>query len=163
MRSRAARTESAPVLAMLKEVVGLKQVLFGTDHPYLRRDIAIRSVRNMREALALSAPEQEAAVPSPSRAASRQVNASVICLSRAMRTRPNSCLRAIPHCSGIQQGPFVLFDVVGSPVGAQSKAGGTEAGGTAATAVRMWESLEDARLNFRRRAWGSRVSAARRT
>jgi aminocarboxymuconate-semialdehyde decarboxylase len=50
---------SEPVLNMLKEVVGLDQVLFGTDHPYLRRDIAVRSARNMRQT-ALLAPERQA-------------------------------------------------------------------------------------------------------
>jgi predicted TIM-barrel fold metal-dependent hydrolase len=50
---------SAPVLNMLKEVVGLDQVLFGTDYPYLRRDIAVRSARNMRQT-ALLAPERQA-------------------------------------------------------------------------------------------------------
>ena len=51
---------SEPVLAMLKEVVGLDQVLFGTDHPYLRRDIAVRSARNMQQTATLSAPERQA-------------------------------------------------------------------------------------------------------
>jgi len=50
---------SEPVLTMLKEVVGLDQVLFGTDYPYLRRDIAVRSARNMRQT-ALVAPERQA-------------------------------------------------------------------------------------------------------
>jgi predicted TIM-barrel fold metal-dependent hydrolase len=45
---------------MLKEVVGLDQVLFGTDHPYLRRDMAVRSARDMRQTTALSAPERQA-------------------------------------------------------------------------------------------------------
>jgi aminocarboxymuconate-semialdehyde decarboxylase len=51
---------SLPVLNMLNEVVGLDQVLFGTDHPYLRRDIAVRSARNMRQTTALSASERQA-------------------------------------------------------------------------------------------------------
>jgi aminocarboxymuconate-semialdehyde decarboxylase len=45
---------------MLKEVVGLDQVLFGTDHPYLRRDIAGRNARNMQQITALSTPERQA-------------------------------------------------------------------------------------------------------
>jgi predicted TIM-barrel fold metal-dependent hydrolase len=51
---------SPPVLNMLKEVVGLDQVLFGTDHPYLRRDIAVPSARNMPQTTGLSAPERQA-------------------------------------------------------------------------------------------------------
>ena len=50
----------APVLTMLKEVVGLDQVLFGTDYPYLRHDMAVRSVGNIRQSAVLSAPEQKA-------------------------------------------------------------------------------------------------------
>jgi len=38
----------------------LDQVLFGTDHPYLRRDMAVRSARNMRQTTALLAPERQA-------------------------------------------------------------------------------------------------------
>ena len=49
-----------PVLNMLKEVAGLDQMLFGTDYPYLRRDIAIRSARNLRETTSLSGPERQA-------------------------------------------------------------------------------------------------------
>jgi predicted TIM-barrel fold metal-dependent hydrolase len=32
---------SDPVLRMLRDVAGLDQVLFGTDFPYLRRDMAV--------------------------------------------------------------------------------------------------------------------------
>jgi 6-methylsalicylate decarboxylase len=51
---------SPPVLNMLREVVSLTQVLFGTDYPYLRRDIAVRSVEHMRETTALSESERQA-------------------------------------------------------------------------------------------------------
>jgi predicted TIM-barrel fold metal-dependent hydrolase len=34
---------SDPVLAMLRSVVGIDHVLFGTDYPYLRRDLAVES------------------------------------------------------------------------------------------------------------------------
>src|SRR5580704_8809616 len=43
-----------PVLNMLREVVGLTQVIFGTDNPYLRRDMAVRSAEHMRRTTALS-------------------------------------------------------------------------------------------------------------
>ena len=33
---------------MLRDVVGLTQVLFGADYPYLRRDMAVRSADHMR-------------------------------------------------------------------------------------------------------------------
>jgi predicted TIM-barrel fold metal-dependent hydrolase len=51
---------SPPVLNMLKDVVGLDHILFGTDFPYLRRDIAVRSASEMREIVALSQPERQA-------------------------------------------------------------------------------------------------------
>ena len=34
---------SDPVLRMLRDVAGLGQVLYGTDFPYLRRDLAVKS------------------------------------------------------------------------------------------------------------------------
>ena len=49
-----------PVLNMLREVVGFTQVLFGTDNPYLRRDMAIRCAEQMRQTTALSEAEREA-------------------------------------------------------------------------------------------------------
>jgi aminocarboxymuconate-semialdehyde decarboxylase len=49
-----------PVLNMLREVVGFTQVLFGTDNPYLRRDMAIRCAEQMRQTTALSEVEREA-------------------------------------------------------------------------------------------------------
>jgi 6-methylsalicylate decarboxylase len=51
---------SPPVLNMLKDVVGLDHILFGTDFPYLRRDIAVRSASEMREIASLSQPERQA-------------------------------------------------------------------------------------------------------
>jgi 6-methylsalicylate decarboxylase len=51
---------SPAVLNMLREVVGLNQVLFGTDYPYLRRDMAIRSAKHMRQTTALSEAERRA-------------------------------------------------------------------------------------------------------
>jgi aminocarboxymuconate-semialdehyde decarboxylase len=41
-----------PVLRMLRSTVGLDQVLFGTDYPYLRRDLAVSTRRRL-----LSSPE----------------------------------------------------------------------------------------------------------
>jgi predicted TIM-barrel fold metal-dependent hydrolase len=49
-----------PVLNMLREVVGFSQVLFGTDNPYLRRDMAIRCAAQMRQTSTLSEAEREA-------------------------------------------------------------------------------------------------------
>ena len=51
---------SPPVLNMLREVVGLTQVLFGTDYPYLRRDMAVRCADHMRQTTALSEGERQA-------------------------------------------------------------------------------------------------------
>jgi 6-methylsalicylate decarboxylase len=51
---------SPPVLNMLRDVVGLTQVLFGADYPYLRRDMAVRSADHMRRTTALSEAERQA-------------------------------------------------------------------------------------------------------
>jgi 6-methylsalicylate decarboxylase len=51
---------SAPVLNMLREVVGPTQVLFGTDYPYLRRDMAVRCADQIRQTAALSEGERQA-------------------------------------------------------------------------------------------------------
>jgi 6-methylsalicylate decarboxylase len=51
---------SPPVLNMLRDVVGLTQVVFGTDNPYLRRDLAVRSAEHMRRTTALSEAERQA-------------------------------------------------------------------------------------------------------
>jgi predicted TIM-barrel fold metal-dependent hydrolase len=45
---------------MLMDVVGLTQVLFGADYPYLRRDMAVRSADHMRRTTALSEAERQA-------------------------------------------------------------------------------------------------------
>jgi predicted TIM-barrel fold metal-dependent hydrolase len=49
---------SPPVLNMLKDVVGLDKMFFGTDFPYLRRDIAVRGARAMDGNAALSDVER---------------------------------------------------------------------------------------------------------
>ena len=51
---------SDPVLAMLRQVVGLDHVLFGTDFPYLRRDIAV-SAHGHIEGSAELTPDEKAA------------------------------------------------------------------------------------------------------
>jgi 6-methylsalicylate decarboxylase len=51
---------SPAVINMLRDVVGLTQVVFGTDNPYLRRDMAVRSVEHMRRTTALSEAERQA-------------------------------------------------------------------------------------------------------
>lgn len=60
LRYDTALAYGAPVLNMLKEVAGFDQVLFGTDYPYLRHDMAVRSVGNIRQSAVLSAPERQA-------------------------------------------------------------------------------------------------------
>src|SRR3984957_12697060 len=47
-----------PVLNMLRDVVGLDQVLFGSDFPYLRRDIAVSSVERLSQTAAVSDDER---------------------------------------------------------------------------------------------------------
>jgi predicted TIM-barrel fold metal-dependent hydrolase len=47
-----------PVLHMLREVVGLDQVLFGSDFPYLRRDLAVTCVQRLGQTTELNAHER---------------------------------------------------------------------------------------------------------
>jgi predicted TIM-barrel fold metal-dependent hydrolase len=49
-----------PVLQLLRSVVGMDQVLFGTDFPYLRRDLAIGSRAQLGRTTALSDAERAA-------------------------------------------------------------------------------------------------------
>jgi len=46
------------VLAMLRSVVGLDHVLYGTDFPYLRRDLAVESRGNIARTQELTEPEK---------------------------------------------------------------------------------------------------------
>ncbi|HEX2817341.1 MAG TPA: amidohydrolase family protein, partial [Phenylobacterium sp.] len=47
-----------PILNMLRDVVGLDQVLFGSDFPYMRRDLAVGSVQKLEQTHVLSADER---------------------------------------------------------------------------------------------------------
>lgn len=47
-----------PVLRMLSDIVGLDQVVFGSDYPYLRRDLAVGCVQKLEKTGALSADER---------------------------------------------------------------------------------------------------------
>jgi len=49
-----------PVLDMLRATVGLDQILFGTDHPYIRRDLAIAGVGDLRRTAVLNEAEYKA-------------------------------------------------------------------------------------------------------
>jgi aminocarboxymuconate-semialdehyde decarboxylase len=51
---------SGPVLRMLRDVAGTDQVLYGTDFPYLRRDLAVRSKRWISESTELNDSEKSA-------------------------------------------------------------------------------------------------------
>ena len=50
---------SDPVLRMLRDVAGTNQILFGTDFPYLRRDLAVSSKQRLRQSSELSDVEKE--------------------------------------------------------------------------------------------------------
>jgi aminocarboxymuconate-semialdehyde decarboxylase len=52
---------SDPVLAMLRSVVGIEHVLFGTDYPYLRRDLAVNARGHIATTSELT-PEEKTAV-----------------------------------------------------------------------------------------------------
>lgn len=47
-----------PILRMLRDVVGLDQVLFGSDFPYMRRDLAVDCVQRLEQTAALTADER---------------------------------------------------------------------------------------------------------
>jgi 6-methylsalicylate decarboxylase len=51
---------SDPVLAMLRSVVGIDRVLFGTDFPYLRRDLAVSAREHIATSPELTADEKVA-------------------------------------------------------------------------------------------------------
>lgn len=47
-----------PILRMLRDVVGLDQVLFGSDFPYLRRDLAVNCVQQLERTTELTGEER---------------------------------------------------------------------------------------------------------
>jgi aminocarboxymuconate-semialdehyde decarboxylase len=51
---------SDPVLRMLRDVAGINQVLYGTDFPYLRRDLAINSTQRILRSAELNDSERSA-------------------------------------------------------------------------------------------------------
>jgi predicted TIM-barrel fold metal-dependent hydrolase len=53
-----ALSTSDPVLRMLREVAGIDQVLYGTDFPYLRRDLAIGSKQRILQSAELNDRER---------------------------------------------------------------------------------------------------------
>src|SRR6266403_779821 len=55
-----ALSASGPVLRMLRDVAGIDQVLFGTDFPYLRRDLAVKANQRISESSELNDSERRA-------------------------------------------------------------------------------------------------------
>jgi len=55
-----ALSASDPVFRMLREVAGINQVLYGTDFPYLRRDLAINSKQRIVRSSELNDLERRA-------------------------------------------------------------------------------------------------------
>jgi aminocarboxymuconate-semialdehyde decarboxylase len=51
---------SDPILRMLRDVAGINQVLYGTDFPYLRRDLAINSKQRILQSSELNDSERRA-------------------------------------------------------------------------------------------------------
>jgi 6-methylsalicylate decarboxylase len=49
-----------PILQMLRSVVGMDQVLYGTDFPYLRRDLAVQSREDLESTSAVTGVERGA-------------------------------------------------------------------------------------------------------
>jgi aminocarboxymuconate-semialdehyde decarboxylase len=55
-----ALSTSDPVLRMLRDVAGIDQVVFGTDFPYLRRDLAVKAKQRISESFELNDAERRA-------------------------------------------------------------------------------------------------------
>jgi predicted TIM-barrel fold metal-dependent hydrolase len=55
-----ALSASDPVICMLRDVAGMSQVLYGTDFPYLRRDLAMKSRQQILQSAALNDLERGA-------------------------------------------------------------------------------------------------------
>jgi aminocarboxymuconate-semialdehyde decarboxylase len=51
---------SDPVLRMLRDIAGFDHVLYGTDFPYLRRDLAAKSGQRILQSAALDDREKHA-------------------------------------------------------------------------------------------------------
>jgi 6-methylsalicylate decarboxylase len=51
---------SDPVLRMLRDVAGVDRILYGTDFPYLRRDLAVKSKQQILQSSALNDSERRA-------------------------------------------------------------------------------------------------------
>ena len=49
-----------PNLRMLRDVVGMDQVLFGSDYPYLRRDLAVNCRHEVESSAELNSAERHA-------------------------------------------------------------------------------------------------------
>ena len=68
---------SDPVLRMLRDVAGINQVLYGTDFPYLRRDLAVYSKQRILQSSELNDVERQAILGgNASRLFPRKVNAT---------------------------------------------------------------------------------------
>ncbi|HWZ71424.1 MAG TPA: amidohydrolase family protein [Casimicrobiaceae bacterium] len=52
-----------PVLRLLRSVVGMGQVLFGSDYPYLRRDLAVACRHEVETSAELDSEESRASLP----------------------------------------------------------------------------------------------------
>ena len=57
-----ALSASDPVLRMLRDVAGVDQILYGTDFPYLRRDLAVGSKQRILQSAELNDLERRAAL-----------------------------------------------------------------------------------------------------
>lgn len=55
-----ALSSSDPVLRLLRDVVGMERVLYGTDFPYMRPDLAVKAKRHIEYSSVLTVAEREA-------------------------------------------------------------------------------------------------------
>jgi hypothetical protein len=82
---------SDPVLRMLRDVAGINQVLYGTDFPYLRRDLAVSSKQRIVQSPELNDSERRAILGgNASRLFPRQFRSLTKGVLEAQQMQPNS-------------------------------------------------------------------------
>jgi len=81
---------SEPVLGMLRDVVGISQVLYGTDYPYQRRDLAAKSKQQIHHSPALNELERRAILGANASRLLPRLHSSLASGGFAMRPAPSA-------------------------------------------------------------------------
>jgi 6-methylsalicylate decarboxylase len=93
-----------PVLCMLREVVGIDHIVFGTDYPYLRRDLAVSCRERIETSPELTDRERAAILGVtattliPRLATLRRASSpSSVCSTGSTSTSPDASAPALPQ------------------------------------------------------------------